>query len=572
MMLALVAAGFALWLAHATAWDLGRRSPVLSFDAAQYAVAARELAEQGRLATTFALPIELARHPQPPWPLAVVQPGLVIADGLIQRLVPPVISIGNQPLFALRTPHERAWLALLIPFGCYLLMAAFLALTVGRLLTRYAPDLPAPARVIAGGVVGLSYLLDPEAQHFATGGFTELPYTLGLVFALALLASGHATRRPFLFGLLIAVAGSFRANMLVTAPLLALGAAALAEPGRRVRTLAMALLGYVLLTSPWWIYKWRSFGSPGWDLSTLAIWDGAGSNTWFSLTHLPEAPVLPEGRTAVRLLAAKLGGNLLALLLPLTVGPRGLWIGALVVWLLASREPRPLRIVGWIIVAHAVITLFLAALGASWQRYLFPARVPLEAAGILALGALASRLPGDLLGRRGIALARVAVAVLALGWGAWQTTRGLEEARKAADRRALPRVNILRDLDHRLRRVLVPGETVMSNLGPTLAWYTHRPVLHVALTPAAIEACRARCSFRHVLLVFRDAERAWPGWDELMAHPEEATSRPEWNVANVQAWHMYEFQFVWLELGPPRAQFAGASETRRPGIREEPRP
>src|SRR5206468_8997534 len=85
---ALLAAGSGLWLLHARAWGLGGRSPVLNYDTAQYALAARELATHGRLATDFALPIELARHAVPPWPLAVVQPGLVLAEALLFRLVP----------------------------------------------------------------------------------------------------------------------------------------------------------------------------------------------------------------------------------------------------------------------------------------------------------------------------------------------------------------------------------------------------------------------------------------------------------------------------------------------------
>ena len=51
-----------LWLIHASAWDLGGRSPVLNYDGAQYALAARELADHGRLATTFALPTGTGRR------------------------------------------------------------------------------------------------------------------------------------------------------------------------------------------------------------------------------------------------------------------------------------------------------------------------------------------------------------------------------------------------------------------------------------------------------------------------------------------------------------------------------
>src|SRR5438046_7577879 len=40
-------AGAVVWYAHATAWDLGGRSPIMSYDSAQYALAARELAWHG---------------------------------------------------------------------------------------------------------------------------------------------------------------------------------------------------------------------------------------------------------------------------------------------------------------------------------------------------------------------------------------------------------------------------------------------------------------------------------------------------------------------------------------------
>jgi hypothetical protein len=67
--------GAALWYAHAQSWDLGVRSPILSYESAQVAIAARELAWHGNLATPYALPIDLASHAHPPWPLSAVQPG-----------------------------------------------------------------------------------------------------------------------------------------------------------------------------------------------------------------------------------------------------------------------------------------------------------------------------------------------------------------------------------------------------------------------------------------------------------------------------------------------------------------
>jgi hypothetical protein len=562
-MLALVVAGFALWSLHARAWDLGRRSPVLSFDAAQYAVAARELAEHGRLATTFALPIELARHPQPPWPLAVVQPGLVLVEAAIEKLAPREIRLGRSQILDLRTPARREWLTLLLPFACFLLLGVAMAWMTFRLLARAAPETGPAERAITGLAIGGAFLLDPEAQHFAVGGFTELPYALGVVVAFYFLATGRASRTPLLFGLLLGVTGTFRGNMLWAAPLLCAGAALL-EPGtdrpagdaapraRRWRVFALAMLGYAVPLAPWWIYKWSAFGTPAWDLSRLAIWDGVAGRTWFSLTHLPQSPEVPHGTEALALIAGKLARNLGTLSFGMTIGPRGLWIGALATWLVIGRS-RALRVTGAAILAHAGAGLLVAALGASWLRYLFPARVPLEAAGVLALWALIGRAPRTALGPSGQRAVRLAVVALMLGWGTLQTVRGNREARAAAGARALPAVSTLEALGERLARELPADAPVMSNLGPTLAWYARRTVVHLALTPADIDACRRRFDVRHVLLVFQRSERAWAGWSEVVARPEEATLQPDWNVVRVRRWQSQdEFQIVWLELGPLR--------------------
>jgi len=52
---------------------------------------------------------------------------------------------------------------------------------------------PAPA--------GQKPVLDPEAQHFAIGGFPELPFTLGLLLAVFGLALEVPARAPLRFGI-----------------------------------------------------------------------------------------------------------------------------------------------------------------------------------------------------------------------------------------------------------------------------------------------------------------------------------------------------------------------------------
>src|SRR5262249_20316151 len=161
----------------------------------------------------------------------------------------------------------------------------------------------------------------------------------GVVVALLAVATGAAGRRPLLLGLLLGITGSFRANMLWLTPAFAFAAAALAEPKTRWRAAALVLLGWALPLAPWWIYKWRAFGSPGFDLTRLMVWEGVEGRSWFSLLHLPETPSVPHGANALKLLADKADGNIGTLLLTLATGPRALWIGALVVWL-ATRPPR----------------------------------------------------------------------------------------------------------------------------------------------------------------------------------------------------------------------------------------
>jgi hypothetical protein len=556
VLLFLVLGGAWLWSLHAQAWDLGRRSPILNYDTAQYALAARELADHGRLATTFALPIELT-HPGPPWALAVVQPGMVLAEAAVFRLVPRIIRFGDVVLY-MRVPQQREWFTLFIPACCFLAIGVLLALIAARLLARFAPGTSPSDRRLAALTVGLAFILDPEAQHFAVGGFTELPFTFGLLGALATLVSDRAPLKPLLFGLLLGITGSFRANMLWLAPVFAVAAAALAPRERRLRVLLFVMLGYALPLAPWWYYKWRAFGSPGWDLTRLMVWEGVEGRSWFSLFHLPEQPVVPHGWEAVRLLTIKTIGRLPQLLLALATGPRALWAGALVLWLLICRPARPLAVAAWSILAATVLGLLAAAATIPWLRFLFPARIPLEAAGTLALWGLIAKAPPTMIGPRLARVLSVGVATLAIGWGVNQTLQGNAEARKTAALRGIPSALTLRDLNFRLRQELPPNEVVMSNLGPLLSWHSGRPVVHLALTPADVGACRRRLEFRHVLLAFRDAEQAWPGWQEVITRPEESLGQREWNVVRERHWEARDgFHIVWLELGPPEASIAG---------------
>jgi hypothetical protein len=468
------------------------------------------------------------------------------------------LRVGGRTFAQWTRPDQREWLVIPIGFTCFIIIGASLALGTTKILWQHAPQLPLGARMAAGAVAGLAFLLDPEAQHFAVGGFSELPLTYGLVGALAMLALEHAPRRAFLFGLLLGVTGSFRSGMLGFAGVLVLAALALTPRGRRVRVLLLVLTGIALPLAPWWIYKWRVFGSPGWDLGRYLVWDGIQNRTWFSLYHLPDPPKLPAALDSASLVARKAITNLPGLLLILLTGPRALWIGALLLWALAARPARALRVTALAMIAMLGLDVAAAAMTLPWQRELFPARVPLEAAGLLATWALVGRLRAPL-GDRTVRALCVGVALLALVWGGAQTVRGNQEAAIASAERGLPGTLTLLQIAVIMNREIPAGEVVMSNLGPTLAWHARRPVIHLALAPEDLDACRRRLDFRHVLLVFRDPARAWSGWSDIVARPLEAQRRPELNIARARRFESGDgFIIVWLELGPLAPRLAGA--------------
>lgn len=535
--------GTGLWYLHAIAWDLGGRSPILSYDSAQYALAAREFSWRGRLATPYALPVDLAWHDRSPWPLSVLQPGLVLVEAFLFKVV---------PWFGGRVASDpRAWLTLIPVFVSYLMLGAGAMLGMRHLISRHLPDASRAVKIAAPLTVGLMVLLDPEAQHFAVTGLTELPFTVLVLLALLGLARGAGADTPFIFGLVLGVGGLFRANMLWLAPLFALGAAWSAPADRRLRTLARVLAGYALVLAPWWIYKWRMFGSPAWDLTRYAVWDGVEARSWFQLYHRAEVPDVPAGGEALRLLAIKLRDNLGKLGPALLQGPRGLWLGALVAWLWT--RPRPEHAAaGAVALAGVIVNLLAACVSIPWLRYIFPSRVLVEVAGLVALWALLRRMP-SVTPRMRMTLSAIA-AVLALAWGVWLTLLAQGEARATSRERGVPSSRTLTALSVALNGTLKPNETVMSNLGPALAWQTNHPVIHLAYSPADVPACRRRHDFRHILLVFRSSERAWPYWQETVEHAGTAATLDGLHAVQERRYTTPDgFQVVWLELGalPP---------------------
>jgi len=539
-LLLVMVAATVLWYAHALAWDLGAGSPILSHDSAQVALAAREFVWHGRLASPFALPLDLVRHASPPWPLSMLPPGPVLVEAALFKLALLFpLSRGSDP---------RAWLTLLMPFMSFLLLGASAVLGARHLLARYAPEAPHGWRVGAPAVLGFMVVLDAEAQHFALSGVGDLPYAVLLLAVLLGVARGAGVAYPWAFGGLLGVAALFRADGAWLVPLAAMASAWCAPAGRRGRVAGAILLAAAVVLVPWWLHQWWVFGTLDWDLGRYAIWDRVQGRTWFELYHRPQLPDVPHGADGVPLILAKVSANLGRLLPVLLSGPRGLWLGALVAFL-ALRPARPLAAAAVLALVGLGVELLVASATVPWLRVFFPYRVASEAAGLFALWALVQRLPGA--GPRARGALCVASAVVALAWGGWLTHLAHGEASVTSRERAVPQSRSLTALSISLNEVLAPGETLMSNLGPALAWQTNHPVLHLADAPADVPACRARLDFRHVVLVFRSADRAWPAWQEIVERPGTAALVRELGVRRERRFETPDgFGVVWLELGP----------------------
>jgi hypothetical protein len=247
------------------------------------------------------------------------------------------------------------------------------------------------------------------------------------------------------------------------------------------------------------------------------------------------------------LIVAKIVRNLPGLLLASLTGPRALWLGALAVFAML-KGPRAPRVAAIAILVVFALSVTAAAATIPWLRYVYPARVPLEAAGLLALWALLGRTPAA-----SPAMTRalaIGAAGLAIVWGVQATFRGNAEAREASTERSVPGAATLLAIGVLLAREVPPGEAVMSNLGPQLAWEVRRPVVHLALAPEDVDACRRKLDFKRIVLVYRDARRAGP-WSSVVERPEEARHTPEWNITRARSWRTADgFSLVMLDLGP----------------------
>ncbi len=525
-----LAACAVLWL-HARSFGLGGRTPLLDPEGASYALAAKELAAAGRFQTPSALPLDLVRHPLPPWPLAGLEPGLVAADAALFRA------------FGAREELVLAW-----PLMAFAALAVAIWVAGARI-----------SSALGATVAALGWILDPVAQHRALAGTPEAPAALLLFLVLAAIASGWPERHPFGFGLLVGAGGLLRLGLFGVAPVLCAAAAVAAPRPERGRVLGYALLGAFLLFTPVWAYRAASGGTLHWHLVRSGLWNGVDGSSWLMLTHVPQLPPLPDWGSIAAKLIGKAMGQFPSVLFALTEGARGTLIVALLAALLWLAPSRPLAWAGWC----ALLTLAFFALGACFTtpsaRQLLAARAPVEAGGLWGLLALLRAAPQ----RYSPRLLRAAALAVVLTWALFQDLLGFQVARQASQRSPFPSPSELDGLARSLAAECTANEVVMSNLGPLLAWKAHRPVLDLALSPADLEACRHRVEFRRIVLVYRDPGDAWPQWREVVLRGGRASLEPEWNIAQWKnGYTAGGFRVVWLVLGDLPPRFARAASLR----------
>jgi 4-amino-4-deoxy-L-arabinose transferase-like glycosyltransferase len=486
-----------LWGVHAWLTLARPQRALFSFDSAEYALAGRELAQTGRLATPFAYVGTLREGAHPPYPLLAGHPLLPLLEAAVFRVC-----------------GVHAW-GSLVPVALGYLVTVALAM---RLAVAAGSSWPLAA------IAGVALAGTPAMLANASDGLTELPFAAAWTAALLVLAEFRRTPRALLLGVLLGLAHLARPVVVPTLPvwLVAVAWSAGPDAARRVRRVAELLAGFIPFALAIVLYKWRTTGSPFTDVGSFMLLVGLApefqSQNVARFLHPPDA--VAWIRTHPGALAHKLAGSL-----PLMAGNAlhlGGWAAGLgfVAWLLRPRRDGsgPLRLVtGGTLVAMAG----LAALTLPRVQYLFPA---LPAAVALGAGELerlgrAARLP------RGLPLAIVAALL------SWSSVRPLAAEWASIRRTTLPEsafheADLVR-FGRAVAERVPPGTLVASDMAPWVSWYGERPSVNVPLSTDDLAELRARHGLGAIVLTnewlvtlpgneaWRDAldgRAALPGW------------------------------------------------------------
>ncbi len=457
--LTLIVAAATFWLIHAWLTIAVPGRALLSFDSAEYALAARELAMTGRLMTPFSYVGALTSHVRPPYPLLAGHPFL------------PLLEAGVFKLFGAHAVGTLVPVAL--TYLITVLLAARLAFAVGASM---------PIALVAG----IALAAAPGMLANATDGLSDLPFTAAWTGALVVLATFRDRPRAFLLGALLGIAHLTRPIVVPTLPVW-LAAVVWAAPDRtRLRQLALVLAGFVPCALSLLLYKWRATGSPFTDVGGIMLLTGLDAR--FQPQDVARLLHPPNAMTWIRAhpdaLLAKLRESA-----PYMVSQAlrlGGWFAgiAFAVWTLRPRrDDAPLRLVCGLSLAAIA---GLAALTLPRGHYLFPMLPAVIALGATELerGGRALRLPPAL----GVAL----IAAL-LSWSSvrpmaaeWARLRIAPHSEATFGERDLVRLGAA------LEQRIPAGTIVCSDMAPWVSWYAKRPSVNMPLATADLDELHAR--------------------------------------------------------------------------------
>ncbi len=473
---------------------------LFTFDSAEFAVAGRELSRSGRLGTTFVLPDELSVPRRPPFPLQVGH---------------PVVPMLDAARFALA--GERPELTLIPPALAYLALVILTGLLVRRL----------GGSTVAAGLAGLTVALSERILYYSTEGLSEIPFAACGVAAM--LALGRLPRggSPWLLGALLGLGHLTRPVMVALLPAWIGGAAAAAEPGRRIRTAALAFAGFVPFAASLALYKWVAAGDPLADVSRYNLLIGLAPEFDPIRIHRmldlpPPGPFLASHAAAVFAKLAAHGPGMLGGALNLA-GPLAPLL--LIGFLLMPERSRGDRALAFTAVAILALLVLVVTLTLPTRRYLAPLLPLLAAFGIAGAARLADR------GRRGLRTLALVLMIAIAAPAAYVTARTWRWAFPAGYRdRGVFTESQWRALGRAVSTSLPRGAIVASDAGAFVAWYGDRATVLIPDRPEDLEELDRRLPLDALVLT-----NEWlveqPGHDAWRAILEGASLPSGWVAA-----------------------------------------